>query len=55
MYYSAPIHPNIFSSAFTVIAVNSKDILETQDWAAGLGLKMPTSNYKKFELKLQIM
>jgi len=52
MHYSASIHPNVFSPALTVIAENGKVILESQDWAASLGLKMPTPKYKKDELQL---
>jgi len=52
MHYSASIHPNVFSPALTVIAENGNVILESQDWAASLGLKMATPKYKKDELQL---
>ena len=52
MHYSASIHPNVFSPALTVIAENGKVILESQDWAASLGLKMAPPKYKKDELQL---
>jgi len=42
MHYSASIHPNVFSPALTIIAENGNVILESQDWAASLGLKMAT-------------
>ena len=50
--YSASIHPNVFSPALTIIAENGNVILESQDWAASLGLKMATPKYKKDELQL---
>ena len=52
MHYSASIHPNVFSPALTIIAENGNVILESQDWAASLGLKMATPKYKKDELQL---
>ena len=51
-HYSASIHPNVFSPALTIIAENGNVILESQDWAASLGLKMATPKYKKDELQL---
>lgn len=52
MHYSASIHPNVFSPSLTVIAENGNVILESQDWAASLGLKMATPKYDERKLKL---
>jgi len=52
MHYSASIHPNVFSPALTVIAENGNVILESQDWAASLGLKLANPKYTGDELKL---
>ena len=46
MHYSASIHPNVFSPPLTVIAENGNVVLESQDWAASLGLKMAHPKYK---------
>ena len=45
MHYSASIQPNVFSPALTVIAENGNVVLESQDWAASLGLKMANPKY----------
>ena len=47
MHYSASIQPNVFSPALTVIAENGEVILESQDWAASLGLKMAHPKYSR--------
>ena len=52
MHYSASIHPNVFSPALTVIAENGNVVLESQDWAASLGLKLATPKYTGDEVKL---
>eukprot|EP00093_Oithona_nana_P010922 10922.XXX_208276_209579_1 [CDS] Oithona nana genome sequencing. len=52
MHYSASIHPNVFSPALTVIAENGNVIVESQDWAASLGLKLANPKYTGDELKL---
>ena len=50
MHYSASIQPNVFSPALTVIAENGEVILESQDWAASLGLKMAHPKYSREKL-----
>lgn len=40
-HFSCAIHPDKFSPNVLVIAENGRVILECQDWAASLGLKMP--------------
>ena len=40
-HYFAAIHPNNFSPSIVVIAENGNVTLESQDWAASLGLKVP--------------
>ena len=52
MHYSASIHPNVFSPALTVIAENGNVVLESQDWAASLGLKLANPKYTGDEVKL---
>ncbi len=52
MCYTASIHPNVFSPSLTVIAENGNVILESQDWAASLGLKMASPKYTEEKLKL---
>lgn len=52
MQYSASIQPNVFSPSLTVIAENGNVVLESQDWAASLGLKMATPKYNEEKLKL---
>lgn len=42
VHYSAAIQPNVFSPTLTVIAENGNVILESQDWAASLGFKVPS-------------
>ena len=42
-HYFAAIHPNSFSPSMVVIAENGKVVLESQDWAASLGLKLPVN------------
>eukprot|EP00096_Caligus_rogercresseyi_P010476 TRINITY_DN3829_c0_g1_i1.p1 TRINITY_DN3829_c0_g1~~TRINITY_DN3829_c0_g1_i1.p1 ORF type:complete len:384 (+),score=121.47 TRINITY_DN3829_c0_g1_i1:276-1427(+) len=42
--YYATIHPNKFSPTLEIIAENGRVILESQDWAASLGLKVPLNN-----------
>ena len=45
MHYFASIQPNVFSPALTVIAENGNVILESQDWAASMGLKLAHPKY----------
>lgn len=45
MHYSASIQPNVFSPALTIIAENGDVVLESQDWAASLGLKLAQPKY----------
>ena len=52
MHYSASIQPNVFSPTLTVIAENGNVVLESQDWAASLGLKMATPKYTEDKLNL---
>ena len=41
--FSCSLQPDKFSPNIHVIAENGNVILESQDWAASLGLKMPVS------------
>ncbi len=41
VHYSAAIQPNVFSPTLTVVAENGNVVLESQDWAASLGIKLP--------------
>ena len=50
MRYSASIQPNVFSPALTVIAENGDVVLESQDWAASLGLKLAHPKYTQENL-----
>ncbi|XP_040579777.1 protein FAM185A [Lepeophtheirus salmonis] len=42
--YYATIHPDKFSPTLEIIAENGRVLLESQDWAASLGLKIPVNN-----------
>lgn len=42
--FDCAIQPDKFSPTILVIAENGQVILESQDWAASMGLKMPTMN-----------
>ena len=44
VHYFATIQPDQFSPTLVVIAENGRVILESQDWAASLGLKLPIDN-----------
>jgi hypothetical protein len=52
--YSCSLHPEKFSPHIMIIAEDGNVNLESQDWAASLGLKMPISYGKGSHIQFDI-